>query len=143
MTDKINILANLLADNYALYLKTQNYHWNIEGVNFLALHKFFEEQYRDIQEAIDVLAELIREYGHKAPASFEEFIKLTSMKAGNPNFTSEEMVKDLLEDHLKIELSFNKAIEICQNTKDEVAVNFLVERLTFHKKTIWILKSSA
>ena len=61
-------LKNVLADNYALYLKTQNYHWNVEGPNFKGLHSLFEEQYTDLAEAIDTVAELIRGLGEKAPA---------------------------------------------------------------------------
>src|SRR5690606_2191184 len=73
-------LSRLLADSYLLYLKTQNYHWNVTGKLFQPLHVLFEEQYKDLAEAIDTIAERIRALGEFAPGSFSAFVKLTSIK---------------------------------------------------------------
>ena len=56
----IEALEKILADSYALYLKTQNYHWNVTGAEFTSLHLLFESQYTELAEAIDEIAEKIR-----------------------------------------------------------------------------------
>ena len=144
MTNKLVIegLKNVLADNYALYLKTQNYHWNVEGPNFKGLHSLFEEQYTDLAEAIDTVAELIRGLGEKAPGTFDTYIKRTSIKPGNENASAQQMIQDLLESQTLIQKTLQQCLEIAQKAGDEVVAGFMIERLTFHRKASWILKSS-
>lgn len=69
-------VKQLLADTYALYLKAQGFHWNVVGPNFIALHELFEQQYTELQEAIDTIAERIRILGAFAPATFSELRQL-------------------------------------------------------------------
>ena len=135
-------LKNVLADNYALYLKTQNYHWNVEGPNFQGLHLLFEEQYTDLAGAIDTVAELIRGLGEKAPGTFDTYIKRTSIKSGNENASAQQMIQDLLESQTLIQKTLQQCLEIAQKAGDEVVAGFMIERLTFHRKASWILKSS-
>ena len=71
------ILNKVLADEHLLYMKTRNYHWNIEGKSFLELHKFYEGQYKEIEEIIDLIAERIRYIGHYAEGRLKDFLKLT------------------------------------------------------------------
>ena len=66
-------LSRLLADSYTLYLKTHNYHWNVEGPMFSTLHQMFEEQYTELATAVDEIAERIRALGIKAPGSYSSF----------------------------------------------------------------------
>ena len=138
----IDTLKDVLADNYALYLKTQNYHWNVEGPNFKGLHLLFEEQYTDLAGAIDTVAELIRGLGEKAPGTFDTYIKRTSIKSGNENASAQQMIKDLLESQTLIQKTLQQCLEIAQKAGDEVVAGFMIERLTFHRKASWILKSS-
>ncbi len=135
-------LKTLLADNYALYLKTQNYHWNVEGTNFKELHSMFEEQYTDLAKAIDTIAELIRGLGEKAPGTFNFYIEMTSIKPGNENASSQQMIKELLEDQILIQKTLQQCLEVSEKARDEVVIGFIIERLTFHRKTSWMLKSS-
>jgi starvation-inducible DNA-binding protein len=135
-------LKKVLADNYALYLKTQNYHWNVEGPNFKPLHLLFEEQYTDLATANDTVAELIRGLGEKAPGTFEAFTKTTSIKAGNENLSDAQMLKDLIKDQGIMEKSLQQALEVAQKAGDEVVAGFMIERLTVHRKAAWMLKSS-
>src|SRR5229473_3205526 len=72
-------LSKLLADTYTLYLKTQGFHWNVTGPRFHDLHKLFEEQYNELADANDEIAERIRALGAKAPASYSEFKKLATL----------------------------------------------------------------
>ena len=90
-------LSKLLADTYTLYLKTHNYHWNVEGPHFQTLHTMFESQYTELAGAVDLIAERIRALGFYAPGSYQEFSKLTSIKENTQRLTAEEMLKDLLE----------------------------------------------
>ena len=76
----IEKLSQYLASTYSLYLKTQNFHWNVTGSEFLALHSFFEKQYDELAEAIDLIAEQIRTFGVFTPGSFTEFSKLSKIK---------------------------------------------------------------
>lgn len=138
----VDALKAVLADSYALYLKTQNYHWNVEGPHFKALHLLFEEQYTDIATAIDTTAELIRGLGEKAPGTFAAYAKQTTIKQGNENASAEQMVKELTKDQSVIEKTLQKALQAAQKAGDEVVAGFVVERLTVHRKAAWMLKSS-
>ncbi len=144
MTNKpvVDALKNVLADNYALYLKTQNYHWNVEGANFRGLHLLFEEQYTDLTMAIDTVAELIRGLGEKAPGTFDAYAKHSTIKPGNENAPAEQMVKELTDDQAVIQKTLQTALEAAQKVGDEVVAGFMIERLTVHRKAAWMLKSS-
>lgn len=134
-------LKIVLADTYALYLKTQNYHWNVQGGSFLQLHSFFEEMYTELAGAIDELAETIRQLGQKAPGSFSKFAALTTLKEGDEDLSASDMVKDLLNDQSAIAESIEKALHVAQEIDDEVTIGFLTDRLAVHRKTKWMLKS--
>lgn len=138
----INALKKVLADNYALYLKTQNYHWNVEGTNFRGLHLLFEEQYTELTIAIDTVAELIRGLGEKAPGTFEAYSKNTIIKAGNENASAKQMVEELTQDQALIQKTLQTALEAAQEAGDEVVAGFMIERMTAHRKAAWMLKSS-
>lgn len=135
-------LNKLLSDYYMLYLKTQNYHWNFEGKDFFVWHPEFGKQYANLAEAIDTTAELIRGLGYKAPANFESYIKHTSLTAGNENYSPEEMLNDITHDHAKLLVTLQNVLETAQNLKDEVIIGFVIERMIYHKKILWMLKSS-
>lgn len=138
----VEALKKALADSYALYLKTQNYHWNVEGPGFKQLHEMFEEQYTDLAEAVDILAELIRGLGEKAPGTWGAYGALTVIKDGDENASATQMVKELTDDQEAISQTLQHALEAAQNAGDEVVVGAIVDRLTVHRKTHWMLKSS-
>ena len=140
-TNLLTSLKVLLADCYALYLKTQNYHWNVEGPNFKVLHLQFEEQYKDLAEAIDTVAEHIRGLGDKAPGTFDAY-KNSAIKPGNERYTAVEMLKDLEHDQKVIQVTISEALKVAQFTKDEVVADFMIERLKVHRKVQWMLRSS-
>ncbi len=135
-------LKIVLADTYALYLKTHNYHWNVQGGKFLGLHNFFEETYTELAEAVDEIAETIRQLGQKAPGSFSAFSKLTTLKDGDGNKSAKDMVKELAEDQSAVMASIEKAIAVAKEIDDEVTIGVLVDRLTVHRKTKWMLEST-
>src|SRR5450631_2755151 len=96
-------MSKLLADEFVLYTKTRNAHWNIEGEDFHAMHLFFESQYEELDEIMDSVAERIRQLGHYAPATLKEFLELTHLteKMGEKN-DSQGFIKELLADHESI-----------------------------------------
>lgn len=138
----VDSLKNVLADSYALYLKTQNYHWNVEGPQFSALHAMFQTQYEDLAMAIDTAAELIRGLGEKAPGTFDAYSKITNITPGNENAAANDMVKQLAEDNATIQKTLQAALKTAQDADDEVAADFMIERMTVHRKAEWMLNSS-
>lgn len=135
-------IRKVFADTYALYLKTQNYHWNVTGAHFASLHAMFESQYRELAEALDELAERLRILGVKAPGTFEEIQALLSIKSGSADHSSERMVSDLLEGHLDLTRAVSGLIRNAAEAGDEGTVGLLSERLASHEKTAWMLRST-
>jgi starvation-inducible DNA-binding protein len=138
----INSLKIALADSYVLYLKTQNYHWNVTGPYFKSLHLMFEEQYNDLFTAVDLIAERIRALGEKAPGSFSIYSKLTNIKEGDENIDSNAMVKELANDQDIIVNTLTNTLKEAQSVSDEVTVGILTDRIEIHQKNAWMLKSS-
>lgn len=134
-------LLNVLAASYALYIKTQCYHWNVTGRDFFELHKLFEEQYRDLSGAIDLIAERIRALGAKVPASFSKYATISKISEANENLSAEEMIKDLAVGNREVAELLKDAIS--EYKKDDVTVSILTDRLEIHDKNIWVLSSSA
>lgn len=142
MSSVIKKLEILLADTYALYLKTQNYHWHVKGLQFKTLHELFEMQYQALAEAVDQVAERILIMGHRAPATFTELNKLKTIKDGNSSLESNKMVAELANDHNVLVKDLNKAIKIAQENNDEGTMNLLSERIAAHEKFHWMLTAS-
>jgi len=135
-------LKKVLADSYALYIKTQNYHWNVMGPNFASLHALFETQYRDLAEAIDGIAERIRALGEKAPGALSAYAELTNIQDGNHDASADQMVKDLYQDQERIAQSLKLALKAAQEVGDEVTIGMIIERMTIHEKNAWMLRAS-
>jgi starvation-inducible DNA-binding protein len=136
-------LSHVLADSYALYLKTHNFHWNVEGPRFRDLHLMFEEQYTELAGAVDLIAERIRALGQYAPGSFGQFTRLASIKDAEGVPKAEDMVKQLAADHEIVEQTIRSVLPAAQRAADEVTVGLLVDRLAVHEKTAWMLHSLA
>jgi starvation-inducible DNA-binding protein len=134
-------LSKLLADSYLLYLKTQNYHWNVTGKMFQPLHTLFEEQYRDLAEAVDEIAERIRALGEFAPGSFSSFSKVTSIKEENGIPSAEEMIHNLVVGNEAVVNTAREIINLCDEAEDDVTTDLMVERMQKHEKNAWMLRS--
>ncbi len=134
-------LGVLLADSYMLYLKTHNYHWNVTGMNFQSLHAMFEEQYTELAEAIDSIAEQIRTLGHFAPGSFKEYSKLTTITEEEGLPDDKAMVKRLQESNEAVIRTARKALPACEKAGDEASLDLVTERIRTHSKVAWMLRS--
>ncbi len=136
-----SLLAILLADTYLVYVKTQNFHWNIRDPRFFSLHKFFEEQYQSLAAAIDEIAERIRMLDAKAPGSLNSFLELTRLDDAKDELSADAMLKALLQDHQNIIQWIRQEIEPTSKLGDEGTADLLVQRLRAHEKAAWMLKS--
>jgi len=134
-------LAKVLADSYMLYLKTHNYHWNVTGKLFHPLHAMFEEQYTELAEAIDEIAERIRALGFRAPGSFREFSEITSIQEDTDQPDAIEMIRRSAEANEAILRTAREALDPCQDADDEATIDLLTHRLKVHSKTAWMLRS--
>ena len=134
-------LARLLADNYSLYLKTHNFHWNVTGPMFQTLHLMFETQYNELALAVDLIAERIRALGFPAPGTNSEFARLTSIKetAGVPD--AREMVRLLVQGHEAVARTARKIFPAVEKANDQPTMDLLTQRLQVHEKTAWMLRS--
>lgn len=136
-------LNSVLASTYMLYIKTHSFHWNVTGANFKSLHELFEEQYDDLAEAADTLAERIRALGFAAPAGLKVFQKLSQVHDVPDTVPdAETMLKLLADDNEKLNDMLQQLIETAQEHGDEVTADMAIERQQQHQKNIWMLESS-
>ena len=137
----LQCLNKTLADAYALFLKTQNFHWNVSGPSFVTMHELFEKQYHELFLAIDAIAERIRALGHFAPGSFHAYAKLTTVQEALEPIEATEMVERLIRDHETLLHTLRSTLDVAQLIGDHVTTDLCVQRLVSHEKQIWFLKS--
>ncbi len=134
-------LSRLLADNFSLYMKTHNFHWNVKGPMFQTLHVMFEQQYNELWIALDAIAERIRALGFAAPGTTSEYAKLSSISetAGVPD--AKEMVRILVQGHEAVARTARKIFPAVEKASDEPTADLLTQRMQVHEKTAWMLRS--
>lgn len=137
-------LNQVLADEFVLYTKTLNFHWNIEGRDFHALHLFLDEQYHQLQDIIDSVAERIRKVGHFASGCMQEFLDTASLEEHSGNASvSEKMLAELASDHDAIIRNTRKLIDdFDQKYDDAGSADFITGVMKQHEKMAWMLRSS-
>jgi len=135
-------LGVILANEMTLYIKTRKAHWNITGESFMELHKLFENQYKQLEESIDEVAERIGKLGEKTIGTMNEFLKLSFIKESPGNYSSsKDTLKELLKDHETIIVELRKNITDCIDTnKDAGTADFLTKLMEQHETTAWILR---
>ena len=139
----IALLNTLLADEFLLYTKTRNYHWNVTGPQFNDLHKFFETQYEALDEVIDEVAERARALGGRAAGSLEELRKLARLGEDVGKVpAARDMLGALLADHESLARSLRVDIDtVTDKHKDTGTADFLTGLLEQHEKAAWMLRS--
>ena len=136
------LLSKSLADEYVLYTKTRNYHWNVTGPHFNDLHKFFESQYDAIDADIDEIAERIRSLGAKTVATLVEFVKNSRIKESPGDYPSaDKMVSNLVADHEALIQTLRSDISTCEENNDAGTADFITGLMEKHEKTAWMLRS--
>ena len=137
-------LSHLLADAYAIYLKTHNFHWNVTGPMFNSLHTMFETQYTEQWNALDDIAERIRALGFNAPGSYAEFEKLASIKEdpsqdGVPDWQG--MGRQLVAGNEALCRTARKVLATADKAGDDPTGDLVTQRLQTHEKYAWMLRS--
>lgn len=134
-------LADVLADTYALLLKTHAYHWNVEGPLFYGMHHLTEDQYADMFAAADELAERIRALGHLAPMKMKDIVETSVISDHEGTPSAGEMATDLAGDHERVAHRLRALIEIAETRKDAVTADLATQRAAFHEKAAWMMRS--
>ena len=134
-------LSRLLADSYTLYLKTHNYHWNVEGPLFNTLHLMFEQQYTELAQAVDIIAERIRALGEPAPGSYAAFAKLTSIEEEEEVPEAETMIANLVKGQEAVVRTARSIFPAAERANDEPTADLLTQRMQIHEKNAWMLRS--
>jgi len=134
-------LSRLLADTYGLYLKTHNFHWNVEGPMFNTLHQMFMVQYTELWTALDEIAERIRSLGYPAPGSYKAFARLSSIEDAEGVPEAMAMVRELVKGHEAVARTARAAFAPAEKAGDESSADLLTQRLQIHEKTAWMLRS--
>lgn len=140
----VDMLKQLLADEYVMYTKYRNAHWNVEGIDFHSKHVFFEEEYGKLENTIDEVAERIRMLGFYSPGSMQQFLELSELKENGPeqNDSASFMVV-LLEDHQTIIKFIRENIgDNAEAHNDEGTADFITAIMQMHEQMAWMLRSS-
>ncbi|HEV2431325.1 MAG TPA: Dps family protein [Burkholderiales bacterium] len=134
-------LSRLLADTYVVYLKTHNFHWNVEGPMFQTLHQMFMDQYTEAWNAIDLVAERIRALGHYAPGTYREYLELSRVKETPRVPKAEQMVKLLIEGQEAVVKTAREVLPLAEKADDQPTLDLLTQRMQVHEKNAWMLRS--
>ena len=134
-------LSRLLADSYTLYLKTHNYHWNVEGPMFNTLHLMFEQQYTELAQAVDEIAERIRALGEPAPGSYASFSDLTCIEEESGVPAAEAMIENLVKGQEAVVRTARSIFPAAERANDEPTADLLTQRMQVHEKNAWMLRS--
>src|SRR5258708_108872 len=135
-------LNKVLADEFILHAKTRNYHWNVEGSNFMEMHKFYESQFEQLDEIIDNVAERIRQVGHYGEARLKDYLELSHLEEQEYSNKQNEQLKNLLEDHESIIMNLRKLINLFTDKyKDAGTTDFVTGLMEQHEKMAWFIRS--
>jgi len=143
LTEVGYILSKLLADEFLLYTKTRNAHWNVEGIDFLSKHKFFEEQYEQLDEIMDSVAERIRTIGEYAPGTLRQFLELTHLtEQTRIKNDSAGFIRELLADHESVIIYLRENVsKLADEFKDYGSSDFITQLMETHEKMAWFLRA--
>jgi starvation-inducible DNA-binding protein len=138
-----SVLSKLLADEFVLYTKTRNAHWNVEGPDFHSMHIFFEQQYEELEDKVDDVAERMRKLGHYAPATLQSFLQQTHLteqtRAKNDSLG---FIKELTEDHESIIVFLRENIKpFADEYGDAGTSDFITGLMEEHEKMAWMLRA--
>lgn len=136
----VELLQRVLADEYVLDTATKGAHWNVSGIHFSALHKFLDDQYEEISEMVDKVAERILQLGYKAETVIANYLKLTRLKDEPANGSAEELLRGLVEKQETIIRELRQDIDDIEEYGDEGTTDFLTGLLKKHELMAWMLR---
>ncbi len=136
-------LSVVIADTYVTLMLTQKLHWHVTGSSFYSIHKMTQEQYEEMQESIDTLAEHMRTLGYEAPSGMKRYSALSTIEEhDHPLPTCDASLEHLIEAHGKVRASLNAVLHLAQEHEDLATEDLMVERIRAHDKQVWMLASS-
>ncbi|MEM1375813.1 MAG: DNA starvation/stationary phase protection protein [Pseudomonadota bacterium] len=134
-------LSGILTDTYFLIMKTHTYHWNVAGPMFHSVHEMTEEQYTNMFDAADEIAERIRALGYRAPVSKAAGPDNAAVSTDDSAESAKEMIADLIKDHEATVRQMREAAEAAEQCDDFVSHDLMVERMTYHEKVLWMWRA--
>lgn len=141
-TKLLALLDRLLADEYVLYTKTRNFHWNVVGPRFNDLHKFFETQYEQLNGFVDDVAERSRQLGGRSLGSLKEFLAAARLKeSSSRGLKADAMIAELLRDHETVIRDVRADVDASSAAGDQGTADFLTGLMEEHEKMAWMLRS--
>ena len=141
METLVEMMKKVLADTFAMYLKSHNYHWNVEGSNFPQYHEFFGNLYEELHGAVDPIAEQIRALDAYAPGSLSRFMELTDIQDEMNVPLGTDMARKLLGDNEIVMNTLNMALKLAEQFDKQGLMDFLAGRIDTHSKHAWMLRS--
>lgn len=139
--EKISAALNvLLADAFALYLKTKNFHWHVSGRHFNDYHLMLDQQSDAIFATTDALAERVRKLGGATVRSIGQISKLQTIKDNNETFVPpREMLRELMEDNKHVAAAMRKAHKLCDDHEDSGSAGLLETYIDETERRTWFL----
>ena len=141
MEQLIQQLKVILGTNFALYLKSHGFHWNIEGANFPQYHGFLDGFYNDVWSQNDVIAEHIRQLDSYAPGSLERMLELADLEESQNIPMALAMMTELKRDNDRFIIHLRAGIVAAEQADEPAIGNFLQDLLGAHQKKAWMLRS--
>ncbi|MGF1484406.1 MAG: Dps family protein [Opitutales bacterium] len=134
-------LRQIIADSYALMGQTHHCHWNVEGPGFFALHNAFEEQYTELFQAVDDIAERVRALGGYAPGGLQRLAAMAGFNEIEEQTTATDMISSLLEQHAQTVKHLKETRDLAGDNGDDETEDMMIARIQVHEKTMWMLRS--
>ncbi len=138
----ISEVSTLLADTFVLYTEALNFHWNVTGEQFFALHDFFGKQYDALSLAIDAVAEQVRIMGGYPPSTLQALLNKTTLKEPTGKMSDRQMLQKYLADNEAIASRLPSLIAKATEMGDDGAADLFTQRLRFHQKTAWMVRTT-
>ena len=136
------ILKQAFASSFSFYLKTQFFHWNVEGPLFPQLHEFFGKIYEEVYGSIDKFAEEIRTLGTYTPGSLTRFSQLSAVEDEERIPPAKDMLEILAQDNETVITALKSAYELAEAAGQHGLSDFLAERIDAHSKHAWMLRAT-
>jgi len=134
----IEALRKFMGDSALIYIKVHGFHWNVVGPHFTPLHALFEEQYTNLWESLDTVAERIRALGGKAPGSFAELLAVSTIEEIDTTPNAELMLNKAYVDYQKLISYAHKVEEIAGEYEDTFTVDMMTQRVGDLEKMSWM-----
>ena len=136
------MLTQIIGSSHVLYAKVRGVHWNVVGPAFYSLHKMTEEEYEDLNDAIDDMAERIRAIGFSAPTGLKEMLENSVISDQTKLLPANDMVKELVEDHEKMARLIRDGVAAAEDVEDVKTADMLTERIGVHEEAAWMLRAT-